>query len=862
MLKPPIGTDHRCVVTFYQVRWKKNKKAPANAKAPKRDFDSMAWQPKKRQEFDGYFRSACTEVLGKDTPETFDELLAAVNKAAESLPEAPERPRPQSISNKMKYVEVLSGRRDERDRQLAQVERLNRDEATTLVNGYVETLKRGNPWTAWMHVFAQEKKYGSAKAQHLTAAKFRDHFEKLLGGNPKEVEDFGLDDMPRPWEREIYDENLYGTPAHCPPPPKFNTAPVTFHELRELARKQRNHTSVGPDGLPATLLKCDTILQALVPIFNDALRDPSKIPSQFFDATLVPLFKKGDPEDTNNYRGISLMSCAAKLFHLVLLHRTRDALDRYISPEQNAYRPSRSCQQHIISVAGLHQLAAKFPDLELHTMFIDFTKAFDSVNRKSLERILRWWTVPEIHIRAMMTMLTEHRLFVRYNGETADSPVQPTAGVLQGDTLAPFLFILCVDIILQHLDKKKGINLGADDTRESARQGTEPRRQYLRLRKYLSHLAYADDVVLIATTRPDLQDLLNQFQEVASFLGMQINLGKGKTEEIRLNAPDQIPVHLTGGRPVTFTTNYKYLGYILGAGSKKCKKDSKFFKKGMDIPLQSWEADHARRTRLGWAIIRRFGPIWSSEASIDAKYNLFQALVEPILSYAAVVYSPSKAAEYRLHTTHHSMLRFCLGDEFRLDFKNWSHPKTEYLYATRDEDRGKKKCLSLVLPAIVNRQRLSAWGHWVRDHYQTKPRKYATEHRVLDVLEFGALHVKSRFKQRRGGQRLTLFDAFTRTIPQPERGADKRTVAHVHSLDARDRKSWFASSVLEVRRQDLQLLKRVLDRRLKHSERDFNEDAYDEAMRTIKNPNSFCARFMTRKLSEAEILKILSTLTD
>ena len=73
-----------------------------------------------------------------------------------------------------------------------------------------------------------------------------------------------------------------------------------------------------------------------------------------------------------------------------------------------------------------------------------------------MRKILEWWSIPPGLVNIMMTMITEHKLFVRHEGVLHDHPVSPTSGVLQGDTLAPFIFILCMDVILQQLKPEWG----------------------------------------------------------------------------------------------------------------------------------------------------------------------------------------------------------------------------------------------------------------------------------------------------------------------------------------------------------------------------------------------------------------------
>ena len=68
------------------------------------------------------------------------------------------------------------------------------------------------------------------------------------------------------------------------------------------------------------------------------------------------------------------------------MRRVRNGLDEYISPTQNAYRPGRGCQQHCVAAALLHQTAQKYQNYELHMLFVDFSKAYDSVDRSPCAR--------------------------------------------------------------------------------------------------------------------------------------------------------------------------------------------------------------------------------------------------------------------------------------------------------------------------------------------------------------------------------------------------------------------------------------------------------------------------------------------
>ena len=131
-------------------------------------------------------------------------------------------------------------------------------------------------------------------------------------------------------------------------------------------------------------------------------------------------------------------------------------------------------------------------------MFVDFSKAFDSVNRKAMLHILLNYGIPQEIVKAIAIMYDNPSSFVQtFDGPTEE--FQTAAGILQGDTLAPFLFVIVVDYILrQSIDthKSKGIDIMPNKTNREKN-------------KYLTDLDYADDIALTATLLQDAQDLLS-----------------------------------------------------------------------------------------------------------------------------------------------------------------------------------------------------------------------------------------------------------------------------------------------------------------------------------------------------------------
>ena len=126
--------------------------------------------------------------------------------------------------------------------------------------------------------------------------------------------------------------------------------------------------------------------------------------------------------------------------------------------------------------------------------------------------------------------------------------------MLQGDTLAPFVFILVLDSILRGLPRDAGIVVDNAVFHE----GTSHRpRSDNRFR--LHWLAYADDVILLAHNQSDLQRLFSALERRAAAVGLLVNLGKNKTECFGIACPHPT-ITTMKNQVVTINTNYCYLG--------------------------------------------------------------------------------------------------------------------------------------------------------------------------------------------------------------------------------------------------------------------------------------------------------------
>ena len=103
-------------------------------------------------------------------------------------------------------------------------------------------------------------------------------------------------------------------------------------------------------------------------------------PSQWTSSLKIPLPKKGNLQLMTNYRGICLMSIAAKVYNRMILNRIRTIIDAKLRKNQAGFRTSRSCIQQIHILRRIME-GAFSQNIPLFITFIDFKKAFDSIDR-------------------------------------------------------------------------------------------------------------------------------------------------------------------------------------------------------------------------------------------------------------------------------------------------------------------------------------------------------------------------------------------------------------------------------------------------------------------------------------------------
>ena len=202
---------------------------------------------------------------------------------------------------------------------------------------------------------------------------------------------------------------------------------------------------------------------------------------------------------------------------------------------------------------------AKAKNLKATMVFIDFKKAFDSIHRGLLMKILLAYGIPEALVSLIQKLYTGTKARV-VTVDGATNLFDILAGVLQGDTLAPYLFIIVVDYIMtitmDEFDSEPGFTI-------------KPARSRRVKAEKLADLEFADDIALCSDTIEEAQVLLERLEAAASNVGLNVNTAK--TKFMTVNEEESSSLTSSSGSELEHVTDFVYLGSWVAASERDFK---------------------------------------------------------------------------------------------------------------------------------------------------------------------------------------------------------------------------------------------------------------------------------------------------
>ena len=409
--------------------------------------------------------------------------------------------------------------------------------------------------------------------------------------------------------------------------------PITASEIFKCIHQLRNNKACGEDLILNEFLKstCHIFVDIYVKLFNIIL-DTGIVPQDWLKGMIVPIYKgKGDKKMADNYRGITILSCFGKLFTSVINHRLSKYADEHsiIGPEQAGFRKGFSTLDHVLSLKLLidFYLGQK---KRLFCAFIDYRKAFDSVDRVNLWKKLISNNINGKLFSVIFNLYKHAKSCVKINGITSDY-FNCLVGVRQGENLSPLLFAIFLSDLESFLyNKYKGLS----EFKESVYNCLEDDDTVVYLNLFV--LLYADDTIILAESCEQLQLAINSMKNYCDMWKLQLNASKTKILVFSRGKIRNKPRISYGEQVLEVVNSYTYLGITFNYNGSF----SLAIKRLYDIS-----------SRAMFEILKKGRSLF---LNIDTQLKLFDSVVVPILLYGCEIWGYSN-----LNLIEKLHLKFC-----------------------------------------------------------------------------------------------------------------------------------------------------------------------------------------------------------
>jgi hypothetical protein len=240
--------------------------------------------------------------------------------------------------------------------------------------------------------------------------------------------------------------------------------PTDEHEIKNILKKLKQNTGPGLDSLPPAAVKAaaNFITPTLVLLINFSFSD-GIFPSALKQAKVTPIFKDQDQKLFSNYRPISVLNVLSKVFENVIKNRFTCFLNKHSILHNNQFGFTKGCSTSMPIIKLIDKITENI-DSKLYSVaiFLDFKKAFDSLDHSVLLTKLEHYGIRGIALTLIKNYLTDRTQSVCYNN-TISTPQTIITGVPQGSILGPLLFLVFINDIVYSSDIAQFL-LYADDT--------------------------------------------------------------------------------------------------------------------------------------------------------------------------------------------------------------------------------------------------------------------------------------------------------------------------------------------------------------------------------------------------------------
>ncbi|CAG5084824.1 Similar to LINE-1 reverse transcriptase homolog (Nycticebus coucang) [Cotesia congregata] len=412
------------------------------------------------------------------------------------------------------------------------------------------------------------------------------------------------------WEEfyaKVYNPRIWDFTVFYDARHPYMDADITSGEVYLALKRCKKNKAPGPDGITNEFLQNlpHNWLMYLEALLNKCW-NKEDIPDYWITASLSMLYKKGEKNDTSNYRGIALINNTFKILTSIIQRRFDRWLEncQILPEEQTGFRKNRGCLDHIFTLNAAIQLKLRLDGNVLYCIFIDFRRAFDSVPHHLLWKKLFHLGVSGKLLRFLRNVYNKAAVKIKVEDNfTRDFEV--TEGVLQGEKLSPSLFTAYISDLTDYLEEKgfEGINIE---------------------NKCLRALLYADDTVVFARTLIEAQKILKALEDYFDLNCLSVNTSKTKVMVCRRSGRThnkEKSAFIYKNQQLEVVTSYNYLGSIISGNT-----NSRLAAEG------AINKAHIAIGTVGSLLAKSKSDAWQT------KIKLFDSIISPSLLYAAQVW--------------------------------------------------------------------------------------------------------------------------------------------------------------------------------------------------------------------------------
>ena len=469
------------------------------------------------------------------------------------------------LQKSLKRVRKDLGTIDEYRKKRKEYKELCKQKKERKKEEYIEQIKNiTKEKEVWEHV-NKGRKSRTQIASTITKEEWRMHFMELLDGK----------------------ENQIGAKECLKINTGLNQKEVTKEEIEKQIRKLKKEKAAGEDEVKneAWLYAEEPVKGKLLNIIQRVYRGEG-FPRRWRIGNICPIFKKGDKEKAENYRGVTLLNTSYKLYAMVLNERLKEESERILPESQAGFRRGRSAMDHIYTLNWIIEKELKNKGGKLYAFFADLRSAFDMLDREKLWKVMEKKEADKELTEKIKEIYEETICTVKVNGEETKN-FWTIKGVRQGCPLSPSLFALYISEIDEILARAQmgGVVVGKEK---------------------IWTLSYADDLVMMAKTEKEMKEMLKTLENYLKNRKLELNVekskmvefnkGRGRMKEIVWNWKEE---------NIEQVKEFTYLGYTFHKNNgpekhirSRCKKAVIAMRQVWGIGKRLFENDFERRMML------------------------------------------------------------------------------------------------------------------------------------------------------------------------------------------------------------------------------------------------------------------------